>query len=84
VDARQVEHAAAYERDGLDGSELAHVLPAIHADRVSMQQVILSLVESAMDAAGGNGEAEKTVLMRTSSTAITSMQSPPPDFGQDT
>jgi len=46
-------------------SVLAHSLPAVDADRVSMQQVILNLVMNAMDATEGNGEAEKIVHVRT-------------------
>jgi len=46
-------------------SMLAHSLPAVDADRVSMQQVILNLVMNAMDATEGNGEAEKIVHVRT-------------------
>ena len=46
-------------------SELAHSLPAIAADRVSIQQVILNLIMNAMDATDENGDAEKIVVVST-------------------
>jgi PAS domain S-box-containing protein len=45
-------------------AELAPDLPPVHADRVSLQQVILDLVVNAMDAMDGNA-GERSVIVRT-------------------
>jgi PAS domain S-box-containing protein len=45
-------------------AELAPDLPPVHADRVSLQQVILDLIVNAMDAMDGT-EGERSVIVRT-------------------
>jgi PAS domain S-box-containing protein len=62
-------HADAVRRGVALRAELAPSLPAIKADRVSLQQVILNLIVNAMDATDENGQEERTVVVRTRQAA---------------
>jgi C4-dicarboxylate-specific signal transduction histidine kinase len=46
-------------------AQLAASLPAVHADRVSLQHVLLNLVVNAMDALDGGETAERRVVVLT-------------------
>lgn len=57
-------HADARRRGVTLRAELAPSLPTIHADRVSLQHVLLDLIVNAMDALGET-EGERLVIVRT-------------------
>ncbi len=62
-------HADAVRRGVTLRAELAPSLPAIAADRVSLQQVILNLIVNAMDATDENEQEERAVVVRTRQVA---------------
>ena len=55
-----------FQRHGVSiRSELAENLPAVSADRVQLQQVILNLLMNAAEATASNSNQERLVCVRT-------------------
>jgi len=69
TDVMNLVAADAYRRRVTLSAELAPVLPALSADRVSLQQVLLNLIMNAMDAVEGNADGARQVAVRTSCEA---------------
>ena len=69
ADVMNLVAADAYRRRVTLSAELAPVLPALSADRVSLQQVLLNLIMNAMDAVEGNADGARQVAVRTSCEA---------------
>jgi len=69
ADVMHLVAADAYRRRVTLSAELAPVLPALSADRVSLQQVLLNLIMNAMDAVEGNADGARQVAVRTSCEA---------------
>ena len=69
TDVMNLVAADAYRRRVTLSAELAPLLPALSADRVSLQQVLLNLIMNAMDAVEGNADGARQVAVRTSCEA---------------